>query len=58
MAWYHIEFEDGSNPYICFNEEEFKRWQKNWDLRPKYSEEYQSQYTTQFFIAKKKEEKS
>ena len=25
MDWIHIEFEDGSNPYICKTEEEFLR---------------------------------
>lgn len=25
FTWQHIEFGDGSNPYICKTEEEFKR---------------------------------
>ena len=25
MEWKHIEYEDGSNPYICKTEEEFLR---------------------------------
>ena len=30
--WRHIEFANGSNPYICKTEEEFKRIQKKYML--------------------------
>ena len=30
--WQHIEFTDGSNPYICTIEKEFKRIQKIYNL--------------------------
>ncbi len=32
MKWYHIKFINGSNPYICKNEKEFKRIQKKYTL--------------------------
>lgn len=25
MKWQHIQYENGSNPYICITEKEFKR---------------------------------
>lgn len=32
MGWQHIQFEDGSNPYICKTEDEFKRMQEKYNL--------------------------
>ena len=32
MKWQHIQFADGSNPYICKTEKEFKRMQKKYQL--------------------------
>jgi len=47
-AWQHIEFIDGSNPYICKTEKEFKRMKERYVLeeikdgfwRAKYSISY------------------
>jgi hypothetical protein len=33
FVWQHIEFADGSNPYICKTEAEFIRLQKKYCLR-------------------------
>ena len=33
FVWQHIEFEDGSNPYICKTEAEFKRIQAKYCLK-------------------------
>ena len=33
FVWQHIEFADGSNPYICKTEAEFRRLQKKYCLR-------------------------
>ncbi len=30
--WYHIQFNDGGNPYICKTEKELKRIQKKYNL--------------------------
>lgn len=32
FTWQHIQFEDGSNPYICMTEKEFKRIKKKYNL--------------------------
>ena len=32
FEWKHIQFADGSNPYICKTEKEFKRLQKKYCL--------------------------
>ena len=32
FRWQHIDFEDGSNPYICTTEEIFKWMQKHYNL--------------------------
>ena len=32
FRWQHIQFADGSNPYICMTEKEFKRIQKKYNL--------------------------
>ena len=32
FKWQHIQFEDGSNPYICTTENDFKRMQKHYNL--------------------------
>lgn len=32
FKWKHIEFADGSNPYICKTEKEFKRIRKRYNL--------------------------
>lgn len=32
FSWQHIKFADGSNPYICKTEKEFKRIQKKYNL--------------------------
>ena len=32
VKWQHIQFADGSNPYICTTEKEFKRMQKKYEL--------------------------
>ena len=32
FTWQHIEFEDGSNPYICTTEKEFKRIRNKYNL--------------------------
>ena len=31
-TWQHIQFEDGSNPYVCITEENFKWMQKHYNL--------------------------
>lgn len=33
MRWYHIQFEDGSNPYICKTEKEFERMKRKYGKR-------------------------
>ena len=33
MTWYHISFEDGSNPYICKNERELMKFVKKYGKR-------------------------
>lgn len=33
FGWQHIEFSDGSNPYICKSEEEFKKVQARYTLK-------------------------
>ncbi len=30
MRWQHIQFADGSNPYICKTEKEFKRLKRKY----------------------------
>lgn len=30
--YYHLQFENGSNPYICFNNEKFLEWFRNWNI--------------------------
>lgn len=32
FVWQHIEFEDGSNPYICKTEKEFNRIKNKYGL--------------------------
>ena len=32
FKWQHIQFADGSNPYICKTEKEFKRIQNKYNL--------------------------
>lgn len=32
MTWKHIQFEDGSNPYICKTEKELERMKRKYDL--------------------------
>lgn len=32
FTWQHIEFEDGSNPYICTTEKEFMRIRNKYNL--------------------------
>lgn len=32
FTWQHIQFEDGSNPYICKTEQEFKKMQRTYNL--------------------------
>lgn len=32
MAWNHIKFENGSNPYICKTDKELERMKKKYDL--------------------------
>lgn len=32
FEWQHIQFEDGSNPYICKTEKNFKNIQKRYNL--------------------------
>lgn len=32
FTWQHIKFEDGSNPYICTTEKEFKRIRNKYNL--------------------------
>lgn len=32
QKWRHIEFEDGSNPYICKTDKEFKKMQRRYNL--------------------------
>lgn len=32
FTWQHIEFEDGSNPYICTTEKEFERIRNKYNL--------------------------
>lgn len=32
MTWNHINFEDGSNPYICKTEKELERMKREYDL--------------------------
>lgn len=33
MRWQHIQYEDGSNPYICKTEKEFKRIKRKYGKR-------------------------
>lgn len=33
MRWYHIQFDDGSNPYICKTEKEFERLKRKYGKR-------------------------
>lgn len=33
FEWQHIEFTDGSNPYICITEKEFKRIKRKYNLK-------------------------
>lgn len=33
FEWQHIEFTDGSNPYICMTEKEFKRIKRKYNLQ-------------------------
>ncbi len=33
MKWQHIQFEDGSNPYICKTEKEFNRIKRRYGKR-------------------------
>ncbi len=33
MKWQHIQFTDGSNPYICTTEKEFKRLKRKYGNR-------------------------
>ena len=33
FVWQHIEFSNGSNPYICKTEAEFKRLQSKYNLK-------------------------
>ena len=33
MKWQHIQYEDGSNPYICKTEKEFKRLKRKYGKR-------------------------
>ena len=39
MNWIMIKFEDGSNPYICKTEEEFRRMQKKYPNMKKLSDD-------------------
>lgn len=32
FRWQHIQFADGSNPYICTTEKKFKQMQKKYNL--------------------------
>lgn len=32
MAWNHIKFEDGSNPYVCKTDKELERMKRKYDL--------------------------
>lgn len=32
FRWQHIQFADGSNPYICTNSETFKQMQEKYNL--------------------------
>ena len=32
FRWQHIQFTDGSNPYICTTEKTFKQMQKKYNL--------------------------
>lgn len=32
MAWNHIKFEDGSNPYICKTDKELDRMKRKYNL--------------------------
>ena len=32
FTWQHIEFDNGSNPYICKTEKEFKRIERKYNL--------------------------
>lgn len=34
FSWQHIEFANGSNPYICLSEKEFKRIKRKYNLSP------------------------
>ncbi len=34
FRWQHIEFADGSNPYICTTEKSFKWMKKHYVLEP------------------------
>lgn len=33
MKWQHIQYENGSNPYICTSEKEFKRLKRKYGNR-------------------------
>ncbi len=33
MKWQHIQYENGSNPYICKTEKEFKRLKRKYGKR-------------------------
>ena len=33
MRWYHIQFADGSNPYICKTQTEFNRIKRKYGKR-------------------------
>lgn len=32
MTWNHIQFENGSNPYICKTDKELERMKRKYDL--------------------------
>lgn len=46
FSWQYIKFADGSNPYICMTEKEFKRIQKKYKLEKMVED---------FWLAKNKE---
>lgn len=48
MTWYHISFEDGSNPYICKDKRELLRLAKKYGKRLVEIKE-------QFYLVKKGE---
>lgn len=33
MRWQHIQYEDGSNPYICTSEKKFKQLKRKYGKR-------------------------